>query len=40
MGRFLRARRAGETHAEASLTVGSGRRRTPGLRRKDLATPG
>ncbi|WP_326672266.1 helix-turn-helix transcriptional regulator [Streptomyces canus] len=38
LGRFLRARRAGITPAEAGLTVGSGPRRTPGLRREELAT--
>ncbi|MFC9424658.1 helix-turn-helix domain-containing protein [Streptomyces sp. NPDC056987] len=39
LGRFLRARRAGVTPAEAGLgTAGPGRRRTPGLRREELAT--
>jgi transcriptional regulator with XRE-family HTH domain len=38
LGRFLRARRAGITPVEAGLTVGSGLRRTPGLRREELAT--
>ena len=38
LGRFLRARRAQVTPAEAGLTVGPGVRRTPGLRREELAT--
>ncbi|MBO3682559.1 helix-turn-helix transcriptional regulator [Streptomyces sp. NEAU-YJ-81] len=38
LGRFLRARRARISPAEAGLTVGSGLRRTPGLRREELAT--
>ena len=38
LGRFLRARRARITPAEAGLTAGSGLRRTPGLRREELAT--
>ncbi|MER5913941.1 helix-turn-helix transcriptional regulator [Streptomyces sp. NPDC001982] len=38
LGRFLRARRARITPAEAGLTVGPGLRRTPGLRREELAT--
>jgi transcriptional regulator with XRE-family HTH domain len=38
LGRFLRARRAEVTPAEAGLTVGTGLRRTPGLRREELAT--
>ncbi|MER5806143.1 helix-turn-helix transcriptional regulator [Streptomyces mirabilis] len=38
LGRFLRARRARITPAEAGLTVGVGLRRTPGLRREELAT--
>ncbi|MGW1027858.1 helix-turn-helix transcriptional regulator [Streptomyces sp. NPDC002577] len=38
LGRFLRARRARITPAEAGLTIGSGLRRTPGLRREELAT--
>ena len=38
LGRFLRARRAGISPAEAGLTVASGLRRTPGLRREELAT--
>ncbi|MCX5095892.1 helix-turn-helix transcriptional regulator [Streptomyces sp. NBC_00365] len=37
LGRFLRARRARISPAEAGLTVGSGLRRTPGLRREELA---
>jgi len=38
LGRFLRARRARVTPAEAGLTAGGGLRRTPGLRREELAT--
>ncbi|MDX3745402.1 helix-turn-helix transcriptional regulator [Streptomyces sp. AK08-02] len=38
LGRFLRARRAQVTPAEAGLIAGTGRRRTPGLRREELAT--
>jgi transcriptional regulator with XRE-family HTH domain len=38
LGRFLRARRAEVTPAEAGLTAGIGLRRTPGLRREELAT--
>ncbi|MEU7305761.1 helix-turn-helix transcriptional regulator [Streptomyces sp. NPDC007206] len=38
LGRFLRARRAGISPAEAGLAVASGLRRTPGLRREELAT--
>ena len=38
LGRFLRARRAGVTPAEAGLTAATGLRRTPGLRREELAT--
>ncbi|WP_409467824.1 helix-turn-helix transcriptional regulator [Streptomyces sp. HC307] len=38
LGRFLRARRAQVTPAEAGLAAGSGVRRTPGLRREELAT--
>ncbi|QQM38633.1 helix-turn-helix transcriptional regulator [Streptomyces liliifuscus] len=38
LGRFLRARRGRITPAEAGLTVGPGLRRTPGLRREELAT--
>ncbi|TRO58973.1 helix-turn-helix transcriptional regulator [Streptomyces sp. IB201691-2A2] len=38
LGSFLRARRAAITPAEAGLTVGPGPRRTPGLRREELAT--
>ncbi|GGN48949.1 DNA-binding protein [Streptomyces albiflavescens] len=37
LGRFLRARRARVTPAEVGLTAGGGRRRTPGLRREELA---
>ncbi|MGI5459625.1 helix-turn-helix transcriptional regulator [Streptomyces sp. CA-249302] len=38
LGRFLRARRAELDPAEAGLVVQPGRRRTPGLRREELAT--
>lgn len=38
LGRFLRARRAQVTPAEAGLAPGAGLRRTPGLRREELAT--
>ncbi|GAA4798438.1 helix-turn-helix transcriptional regulator [Streptomyces ziwulingensis] len=38
LGRFLRARRARITPVEAGLTAGPGLRRTPGLRREELAT--
>jgi transcriptional regulator with XRE-family HTH domain len=38
LGRFLRARRAEVTPAEAGLTMSTGLRRTPGLRREELAT--
>jgi len=38
LGRFLRARRARVTPEEVGLTAGSGLRRTPGLRREELAT--
>jgi transcriptional regulator with XRE-family HTH domain len=38
LGRFLRARRARVTPAEAGLAAGFGLRRTPGLRREELAT--
>ncbi|MFD0305972.1 helix-turn-helix transcriptional regulator [Streptomyces sp. NPDC127119] len=37
LGRFLRARRARISPVEAGLTVGPGPRRTPGLRREELA---
>ncbi|HWG24081.1 helix-turn-helix transcriptional regulator [Actinospica sp.] len=37
LGRFLRARRAAVTPAELGLPSGSGTRRTPGLRREELA---
>lgn len=37
LGRFLRARRAGVSPAELGLPVGAGVRRTPGLRREELA---
>ncbi|WP_416968090.1 helix-turn-helix transcriptional regulator [Streptomyces sp. 4F14] len=38
LGRFLRARRARLTPTEAGLAAGTGVRRTPGLRREELAT--
>lgn len=38
LGRFLRARRAGVSPADLGLPVGAGPRRTPGLRREELAT--
>ncbi|MET9034377.1 helix-turn-helix transcriptional regulator [Streptomyces mirabilis] len=38
LGRYLRARRAQVTPAEAGLPPGAGLRRTPGLRREELAT--
>ena len=38
LGRYLRARRAQVTPAEAGLAPGAGLRRTPGLRREELAT--
>ncbi|WP_406327748.1 helix-turn-helix transcriptional regulator [Streptomyces sp. NBC_00203] len=38
LGRFLRARRARVTPEEAGLRAGAGLRRTPGLRREELAT--
>ncbi|HVX45583.1 MAG TPA: helix-turn-helix transcriptional regulator [Mycobacteriales bacterium] len=38
LGRFLRARRAGIGPAEVGLPAGAGIRRTPGLRREELAT--
>lgn len=38
LGRFLRARREGITPAEVGLATGPGIRRTPGLRREELAT--
>uniref|UniRef100_UPI0004C8E8D4 helix-turn-helix transcriptional regulator n=1 Tax=Streptomyces fulvoviolaceus TaxID=285535 RepID=UPI0004C8E8D4 len=38
LGRFLRARRARVTPEEVGLTAGAGPRRTPGLRREELAT--
>ncbi|WP_454319162.1 helix-turn-helix transcriptional regulator [Streptomyces phaeoluteigriseus] len=38
LGRFLRARRARLTPEEVGLTAGGGLRRTPGLRREELAT--
>ena len=37
LGRYLRARRAAVTPGELGLPVGSGTRRTPGLRREELA---
>lgn len=38
LGRFLRARRTQTSPQHAGLTVGPGLRRTPGLRREELAT--
>ncbi|MET9476459.1 helix-turn-helix transcriptional regulator, partial [Streptomyces sp. NPDC002922] len=38
LGRFLRARRTQTTPDQVGLTVGAGLRRTPGLRREELAT--
>lgn len=38
LGRFLRARRAGVSPADLGLPPGAGTRRTPGLRREELAT--
>ncbi|MEU7561297.1 helix-turn-helix transcriptional regulator [Streptomyces eurythermus] len=38
LGRFLRARRNRTSPRQAGLTVGPGLRRTPGLRREELAT--
>ncbi|MGW3662008.1 helix-turn-helix transcriptional regulator [Streptomyces sp. NPDC005141] len=38
LGRFLRARRTQTTPEQVGLTVGTGLRRTPGLRREELAT--
>ncbi|MEV1020267.1 helix-turn-helix transcriptional regulator [Streptomyces sp. NPDC050264] len=38
LGKYLRARRAQVTPAEAGLPAGMGLRRTPGLRREELAT--
>ncbi|WP_405717443.1 helix-turn-helix transcriptional regulator [Streptomyces sp. NBC_01537] len=38
LGRYLRARRAQVTPAEVGLPPGTGARRTPGLRREELAT--
>jgi transcriptional regulator with XRE-family HTH domain len=37
LGRFLRARRAGVSPGELGLPAGAGPRRTPGLRREELA---
>lgn len=37
LGRFLRARRAGVSPTESGLPAGAGPRRTPGLRREELA---
>jgi transcriptional regulator with XRE-family HTH domain len=37
-GKFLRARRTQLSPQEAGLTLGPGLRRTPGLRREELAT--
>jgi transcriptional regulator with XRE-family HTH domain len=38
LGRFLRARREGVRPADVGLAPGAGSRRTPGLRREELAT--
>ncbi|MEV3859459.1 helix-turn-helix transcriptional regulator [Streptomyces sp. NPDC050095] len=38
LGKYLRARRAQVTPADAGLPAGTGLRRTPGLRREELAT--
>jgi transcriptional regulator with XRE-family HTH domain len=38
LGRFLTARRAGVTPADVGLPAGAGVRRTPGLRREEVAT--
>ncbi|MGW1990225.1 helix-turn-helix transcriptional regulator [Embleya sp. NPDC001921] len=38
LGRYLRARRTQTSPRQAGLTVGTGIRRTPGLRREELAT--
>ena len=38
LGRYLRARRGQVTPGEVGLTPGPGLRRTPGLRREELAT--
>jgi transcriptional regulator with XRE-family HTH domain len=38
LGRFLRAHRTRVTPQEAGVPVGPGLRRTPGLRREELAT--
>jgi transcriptional regulator with XRE-family HTH domain len=38
LGRFLRARRTRTSPEQVGLTVGAGLRRTPGLRREELAT--
>ncbi|MFI5555323.1 helix-turn-helix transcriptional regulator [Streptomyces sp. NPDC051738] len=38
LGRFLRARRTQTSPGQVGLTVGTGLRRTPGLRREELAT--
>ncbi|MGW0810717.1 helix-turn-helix transcriptional regulator [Nonomuraea sp. NPDC002799] len=38
LGRFLRARRTQTSPEQVGLTIGTGLRRTPGLRREELAT--
>ncbi|MEV0623666.1 helix-turn-helix transcriptional regulator [Nonomuraea sp. NPDC050404] len=38
LGRFLRARRTQTSPEQVGLTIGAGLRRTPGLRREELAT--
>ena len=38
LGRFLRARREGVRPQDVGLLPGTGSRRTPGLRREEIAT--
>jgi hypothetical protein len=38
LGRFLRARREGSRPSDAGLPAATASRRTPGLRREELAT--
>ncbi|MGW0580403.1 transcriptional regulator, partial [Streptomyces sp. NPDC002920] len=38
LGRYLRARRTRTSPDQVGLTAGTGLRRTPGLRREELAT--
>ncbi|MDP9843647.1 hypothetical protein [Streptosporangium lutulentum] len=40
LGRFLYARRTQTSPGQVGLTVGTGLRRTPGLRREEVAEPG